>query len=157
MEGIVIDIETTGFSPKVDKIIEVAAISFKGYKIYDIFHTYIDYKDVVVPAKITEITGLNKKKIEGFPGIKEAMKALKLFVGNKQMYAYNAPFETRFLCTPDKLGRVEIMDILKVARKTERSSYKLIDVCRELNIPLNPHTAIGDALATYWLINLLGI
>lgn len=55
-----VDIETTGFSREWDTIIEIAAILYDSEekKELDIFHEYIK-PNKSIPAKITEITGID--------------------------------------------------------------------------------------------------
>lgn len=68
---VVFDLETTGFSPLNNKIIEIGAVKVVGGKITERFSTFVN-PEVPIPFKIEELTSirddmvLDAPKIEGF-------------------------------------------------------------------------------------------
>jgi len=156
MISAVVDIETTGLNHKKDDIIEIAAISFKGHKILDIFHSYINI-DKEIPQTAINIHKITNKMLKGFPYFSDIVYDLNKFLKDKQLYAYNSNFEKRFLNSCKGLKITKIFDILSYVKKVQPSlsSYSLKHVCNYYQIPLKPHGAINDALACYWLVNIL--
>ena len=71
-EFVVFDIETTGFSSKNDKIIEIGAVKIKGYEIIDRFSCFVNPQDSI-PYKITELTGITDEMVENEPTIDEIL------------------------------------------------------------------------------------
>lgn len=55
---VVFDIETTGFSPKKNKIIEIGAVKVVDGRITDKFSTFVN-PDVPIPFDIEKLTGIN--------------------------------------------------------------------------------------------------
>lgn len=60
----VLDTETTGFSPKKDAMIEVAAIKVQDGRITDRFHTFVN-PGRPIPAEVTELTGIRDEDVTG--------------------------------------------------------------------------------------------
>ena len=54
---VVFDLETTGFSPVKDKIIEIGAVKVEEGKITDKFSTFVNPK-VPIPFEITRLTSI---------------------------------------------------------------------------------------------------
>ena len=65
-EYVVLDIETTGFNPEKDQIIEVAVCKVKDGNIVDEYTAFVNPKEVIPPvtAEITKITNDMLKEAE---------------------------------------------------------------------------------------------
>src|SRR5699024_9742759 len=61
---VIFDIETTGFSPTQNKIIEIGAVKVVYGKIVDHFSEFIN-PEVPIPFKIEELTGINDNMVLG--------------------------------------------------------------------------------------------
>ncbi len=92
----VFDIETTGFSSKNDKIIEIGAVKLKDGEIVDSFSTFVDPK-VNIPYKITELTSITQNMVNGQPTIDEVLPKFMEFVGDSVLVAHNAAFDVGFI------------------------------------------------------------
>ncbi|MDP2401729.1 MAG: 3'-5' exonuclease, partial [Actinomycetota bacterium] len=66
-EIVFVDIETTGFEPERDGIIEIAALVARGPEVIDRFHTMVD-PGRAVPPEITKLTGIDDAMLLGAPG-----------------------------------------------------------------------------------------
>lgn len=66
--AIVLDVETTGFSPHDDRVIELAIVDFETEQI--LFHSYF-HPERPIPAKITEITGIDDAKVALAPRFRD--------------------------------------------------------------------------------------
>ena len=150
----VFDIETTGFSSKNDKIIEIGAVKLKDGEIVDSFSTFVDPK-VNIPYKITELTSITQNMVNGQPTIDEVLPKFMEFVGNSVLVAHNAAFDVGFikknLMDMGKTLKNPVMDTVPLARYLypDLKKVKLNLVAKHLGISLeNHHRAVDDAKAT---------
>ena len=150
----VFDIETTGFSSKNDKIIEIGAVKLKDGEIVDSFSTFVDPK-VNIPYKITELTSITQNMVNGQPTIDEVLPKFMEFVGDSVLVAHNAAFDVGFikknLMDMGKTLKNPVMDTVPLARYLypDLKKVKLNLVAKHLGISLeNHHRAVDDAKAT---------
>ena len=153
-EYVVFDIETTGFSSKNDKIIEIGAVKLKNGEIVDTFSTFVDPK-VNIPYKITELTSITQNMVNGEPTIEEVLPKFMDFVGDSVLVAHNASFDVGFikknLRDVGKTLKNPVMDTVPLARYLypDLKKVKLNLVAKHLGISLeNHHRAVDDAKAT---------
>lgn len=155
---IVVDIETTGLSPKNDEIIEIGAVKVNNFKVIDKFDTFV--KPVKsIPYNITKLTGINNDMVKDAPSSDIAIKMFKEFAADNVLVAHNAKFDISFLrkaaekCDID-LTQV-IVDTLALTRVLYPGlkNYKLNTITKYLNITLeNHHRASDDAEATAYIL-----
>ena len=103
-EVVYVDIETTGFDPEHDAIIEIAAARAQGPDIVERFHTMVD-PGRPVPLEITKLTGISDAELAGAPGAEAAAVRLAEFVGGRDVVAHNARFDRDFLVRAGGAGR----------------------------------------------------
>ncbi len=157
----IIDIETTGLSPKKGKITEIAVFVHDGEKIVDELSTLIN-PETEIPYRITQMTGINNKMVKDAPKFYEVAKKIVEMTEGTTIVAHNVNFDYNFIRHEFKeLGydfKREKMCTVRLSRKLlpGRRSYSLGKLCEELNIK-NPHRhrAKGDATATVQLFELL--
>ncbi|MDR0898656.1 MAG: PolC-type DNA polymerase III [Oscillospiraceae bacterium] len=158
---VVLDFETTGLSPKHDRVIEIGAVRMRGDAIEEELSLMVD-PGVSLPAKITEITGITSAMLRGAPAFGAVAQQLLDFIGDMPIAAHNAPFDVGFLRA--ELARMGLswqgpaIDTLSFARIAlpAKKRYKLEDVCRHLGISLkNAHRAVHDARATAQMLQKL--
>ena len=161
MKYSVIDIETTGGSPKRDKITEIAIFIHDGEKIVDEFTTLIN-PERPIPPFITQLTGITNEMVEGAPKFYEIAKQIVELTEDKIFVAHNVNFDFGFIRSEfERLGfdyRRNKICTVKLSRKLipGKRSYSLGNICQELNININHrHRAAGDALATVKLLEYL--
>ena len=158
LSSIILDLETTGFSPKYNAIIEVAAIKIEGYEEVDRFHTLIN-PHTPLPPFIQDLTGLTDKDLRGEPLFSDISTKLISFIGSCPIIAHNSSFDKRFLVAADKrFNRFIYKDYLSYVRKIRKSykSHSLEKICEYLSIEIEAHRALGDVLALFEVIKLLG-
>lgn len=117
----IVDIETTGFSPKNDEIIEIAAIKYRNGDILETFERQIFTP--FIPPKITEITGIDAKMLENAPHIKRVLQDFKIFLESSIFMAHNLKFDFNFINEKLESFKIPIMKnaticTLELARKT---------------------------------------
>ncbi|MDU7964634.1 MAG: exonuclease domain-containing protein, partial [Clostridium perfringens] len=143
-EYVVFDIETTGFSSKNDKIIEIGAVKLKDGEIVDSFSTFVDPK-VNIPYKITELTSITQNMVNGQPTIDEVLPKFMEFVGDSVLVAHNAAFDVGFikknLMDMGKTLKNPVMDTVPLARYLypDLKKVKLNLVAKHLGISLENH------------------
>lgn len=151
---VVFDIETTGFSPEKNTIIEIGAVKVADGKIQDKYSTFIN-PDVPIPFDIEKLTGINDAMVLPYPKIDRILPEFLEFVGECPLVAHNAGFDVGFIGHfAAKLGLAfnpTVLDTVSLARLLLPSlnRYKLDTVAKALNISLeNHHRAVDDAGAT---------
>jgi DNA polymerase-3 subunit epsilon len=157
----IIDIETTGGSPKTDKITEIAIYVHDGQKVVDEFVTLINPQRNI-PYFITKLTGINDEMVKNAPKFYEVAKKIVELTDNKIFIAHNVSFDYGFVKSEfNSLGysyNRECLCTVKLSRKLipGKRSYSLGNICSDLGININDrHRAAGDALATVKLFELL--
>jgi DNA polymerase-3 subunit epsilon len=154
-EYCIFDFETTGISPKKEKVIEIGIVRINNGKIVDSFSTFIN-PGRKIPFYITQITGITSSETENAPYFDEVFPKIKEFFGDSILVAHNINFDYSFLkheCINHGIEIPEINSIctLRLARKLypELSSKSLGSIVKYLKIRhRNVHRALGDSTAT---------
>ncbi len=151
---VVFDIETTGFSPEKNKIIEIGAVKVEDGKITDRFSTFVN-PDVPIPFAIEQLTGINDSMVLDSPQIDVILPQFLEFCGDAVIVAHNAGFDTGFIAHYAKLLGLSyaptILDTVTLARLLlpNLNRYKLDTVAKAVGVSLeNHHRAVDDAEAT---------
>lgn len=151
---VVFDIETTGFSPIKDRIIEIGAVRVEGGKIVDKFQTFVN-PEIPIPLKIEELTSINDSMVMSAPLISEILPKFLKFCENAAVVAHNAGFDTRFIKEKSKELELSfnpcIVDTVLMARLLlpKLGRFKLDNVAKALGVQLlSHHRAVDDAGAT---------
>ncbi|NCN95282.1 MAG: 3'-5' exonuclease [Bdellovibrionales bacterium] len=152
MRFIAFDLETTGFLPGVDRIVELGAVRFVDGEVDAIFSTLIDPL-MPMPQAASRVNGITDEMLAGKPNIEELLEPFADFCEDDFLVAHNAAFDTQFL-TKDiekhesKAPRGLILDSLPLARKVfpGMANYKLGTLVQHLEIPGSGfHRAEEDA------------
>ena len=153
-EYVVFDIETTGLSPKFNKIIEIGAVRIKDGKIIDTFSEFVN-PEVPIPYTITKLTSINDAMVLNAPTIEQVLPEFLDYVGEAVLVAHNASFDTGFVREFARRQGLEfdytVVDTLSLAHilVPELGKYTLDRLCKQFNVSLeNHHRACDDAEAT---------
>lgn len=151
---VVFDLETTGFSPINDKIIEIGAVKIKNGEVIDNFSNFVD-PEIRVPYKITELTGITDNMVRDAETIEQILPKFLDFCGDSVVVAHNAGFDVGFIKNNCRRQKLEfnnpVVDTIPLARflYPELKRVKLNIVAKHLGISLeNHHRAVDDAKAT---------
>lgn len=152
MKFIAFDLETTGFLPGVDRIVELGAVRFINGEAEAVFSTLVD-PGMPMPAAASRVNGITDEMLVGKPKIEELLQSFAEFCGNDFLVAHNAAFDTQFL-TKDiekyesKAPEGLVLDSIPLARKVfpGLANYKLGTLVQHLGIPASGfHRAEEDA------------
>ena len=151
---VVFDIETTGFSPLSDRIIEIGAVKVVNGTITDKFSTFVN-PDIPIPFRIEQLTSINDSMVLPAPKIDKVLPDFLKFCEGCALVAHNASFDVSFIAhNAEELGLPfdpTVLDTVTLARVLlpQLNRYKLDTVAKALNVSLeNHHRAVDDAGAT---------
>ena len=151
---VVFDIETTGFSPTKNRIIEIGAVKVSGGKIVDRFSTFVDPL-VPIPFEIEKLTGITDDMVMGAEQIDTVLPQFLDFCGGCILVAHNAQFDMGFImenCDMQGISHdftyVDTLGIARILLKGQKK-HTLDAVAKTLGVSLeNHHRAVDDAEAT---------
>ena len=151
---VVFDLETTGFSPETNRIIEIGAVKVLNGKIVDKFSTFVN-PQVPIPFRIEQLTSINDSMVIDAPVIADILPEFMKFCEGCVMVAHNADFDMSFIkknCQRlDIPCKPTIVDTVALARVLlpNLNRFKLDTVAKALGVSLeNHHRAVDDAGCT---------
>ncbi len=151
---VVFDIETTGFSPSKDRIIEIGAVKVTDGKIADKFSAFVNPR-IPIPFEIEKLTGISDAMVLDAPDITVVLPKFLEFCQDAVLVAHNASFDVNFITqNAERMGISicpTVLDTVTLARQLmpNLGRYKLDTVAKALGISLaNHHRAVDDAGAT---------
>jgi DNA polymerase-3 subunit epsilon len=168
LEFAVIDLETTGWSPGVAAITEVAAVRVRNGRRRGEFASLVN-PGVPVPLGIEDLTGISDWMLAAAPRLPAVLPGLLDFADGCVLVAHNAPFDIGFLraaCAECGLAwpGFTVLDTVMLARQLmdpdEVPDCKLGTLAGFFRARTAPsHRALADARATAdvlgWLIRRL--
>lgn len=151
---VAIDIETTGLTPVVDRIVEIGAVKFRNRKVMDTFQDLVDPGIPITPGA-TAVNGITDDMVRGKPGIEGVLPRFISFMGDAVPIAHNAPFDVGFLSYDISRLDLEVPDqpILDTCAIPKRVfpglySYSLENLSMSLGIRSREfHRALTDSEA----------
>lgn len=154
---IFLDIETTGFDPYKDQIIEIAALRWADFKILDRFESLVRPHENI-PQEITLLTGISDKLVSAAPKFSDIKTDLLHFISDLPIIGHNIAFDLSFLKSHHlDLDNVRI-DTLSLARilLLKEKSYALEVLMKKHGLPLrNSHRAMADVETTVCFFEFL--
>ncbi len=151
---VVFDIETTGFSAREDRIIEIGAVRVSGGVVKDRFSTFVNPRRPI-PYRITELTSINDAMVLEAPVIDDVLPRFLAFCEGASLVAHNASFDVSFIRRAAADRNIPfaptVVDTVSMARTLlpMLASYKLDAVAKAVGVPLgHHHRAVDDAECT---------
>ena len=161
LEYCVVDFETTGFDPRRDRVIEIAAVKAAGERITGSISSLID-PGVNIPTHISVLTGIDDEMVSGAPAMDDYFAELAEFLGDSMVVAYSrleeeflgelyarmggGGFQNLYLDVMDLA--VMLMPSLAGHRQSQLASIWGIDVG-------SAHRAPDDAATLFAVLNIL--
>nr|WP_300787003.1 PolC-type DNA polymerase III [uncultured Acetatifactor sp.] len=154
---VVFDIETTGFSPVNNRIIEIGAVKVCGGQVTERFSTFVN-PQVPIPFEIEKLTGIRDDMVTDAPLIEEVLPRFLEFCRGAILVAHNAGFDMSFMLENARRQSLPMehpyIDTVGIARVLlpNQAKHTLDAVAKTLNISLeNHHRAVDDAECTAWI------
>ena len=154
------DLETTGLTPVVDRIVEIGAVRFRADEVLDTFQALVD-PEIHISAGATATNGITDDMVKGQPTIEKVLPQFIDFLGQDISVAHHAPFDVGFL-TYD-ISRLNlrpadrpVLDtcIMPKSLFPHAHGYSLEHLVAFLNISVGVlHRALADAEACMGLFN----
>lgn len=116
------DIETTGFSPAEDRIIEIGIVRFTLDSPSSTTTNWLVNPGRPIPPQATQINGISDNDVKDAPVFASVYPLFKAFAGNAVLVAHQAGFDDRFLraeCGRAGLAAItnRVLDTLSISRK----------------------------------------
>jgi DNA polymerase III epsilon subunit family exonuclease len=170
IEFVIVDVETTGWSPQEAGITEIGAVRMSGGQIRAEFSTLVN-PGQAIPPDIVALTGISDAMVAPAPPAAEALASFLDFAQGAVLTAHNAPFDVSFLAAagaglPGPAGPVldthvldtHVLDTVALARRLlatgglaadDVPNCKLSTLAGYFGAPPGPqHRALADARAT---------
>jgi DNA polymerase III subunit epsilon len=154
---VVVDLETTGGSPKDSAITEIGAVKVRGGVVLGEFQTLVD-PGCEIPPYISVLTGITSTMVAAAPRIGAVLPGFLEFARGAVLVAHNAPFDLGFLkaaCAENGIGwpPTASVDTAVLARRLlnrdEVPNCKLATLAPYFRATTSPtHRALDDARAT---------
>lgn len=148
---IFLDVETTGFDPSVNHIIEIGVIRWENGKIIGRFESLARPPALQVPYEITRLTGITNDMLKDAPRFVEIKEKIADFIGDAPIVGHNIAFDLNFLKYNHLSFKNPTIDTVQLARILLRNeaSYALEVLMKKYRLPVRPsHRAMADTETT---------
>ena len=150
----VLDLETTGFSAKTEKITEVGIMKVQNGEVIDEFSCFVN-PEKHIPQRVTEVTNITDDMVKDAKTIDQVFPEILEFIKGSVLVAHNAPFDMGFLKQNAKVLGYEFdytyLDTLSLAKDLfpDYKKYKLGKIAENLGIKVEvAHRALDDVDTT---------
>lgn len=152
-----LDIETTGFSARTDRITEIGAVKIRDGKIVDRYSQLVNPLRPI-PSRITSLTGISDAMLADKPAIDDVIEEFIEWTESDRLVGHNIRFDLSFLtananrvigdATRFSVRPIDTMSIDRQLFPTER--HRLVDLIQRYGISdVEEHRALSDATQTY--------
>ncbi|MDA1060427.1 MAG: exonuclease domain-containing protein [bacterium] len=152
-----LDLETTGFDAKTDKIIEFGAIKFDLSGPGEKLQFLVD-PGHPIPQIVTHITRISDKDLKDAPSIDDKLEEIKTFIGDYPIVGHNIQFDIGFLRSAGlEINNPEYdTQVLSGILIPNLPSYSLEILTEILDLKhAEKHRALDDAIAAMELFTVL--
>jgi DNA polymerase-3 subunit epsilon len=157
LDFVVVDVETTGWSPTTDGITEIGAVRLSGGEVREEFAGLIN-PGQPIPPDIVALTGITDAMVAPAPPVGAVLPSFLEFAAGAVLTAHNAPFDVGFLSaacagTGRRWPGPPVLDTVTLARllltDDEVPNCKLATLADFFGVTALPHhRALADARAT---------
>jgi DNA polymerase III subunit epsilon len=158
LDFVVVDVETTGFTPADCGITEIGAVRVRDGHVVAEFTSLVN-PGTPVPGPIEELTGIGDAMLAGAPPVAAVLPGLLTFAEGCVLAAHNARFDLSFLTAACEAADLPwpgfpVIDTVRLARylmlvPDEVADRKLGTLAEFFGTQVQPiHRALDDARAT---------
>jgi DNA polymerase III epsilon subunit family exonuclease len=155
----VVDLETTGFNPQKDRIVQMAAVLVNGRgEVVDTFDTVVKPESPEQYEHGAEhVHGISREMVENGMPLRSALSRIWSLTDGRVFTAHNARFDISFLeAESERVGmRRQVdnyLDTLALARQADsdrQRKHSLQALCEHYGVTVErAHEAMSDAKAT---------
>ena len=152
---VALDVETTGLSPRTDKIIEIGMVRVRN-GVEEKCYSALIHPGRQVSARITQLTGITNEMLSGAPPMEDVLDNILAFIGSDVIVGHNVNFDIGFMqaACMDVLNtgfKHDFVDTMRYSRRyfqelpNHRLGTLVCSFCVEQN---QAHRALADAQAT---------
>ena len=148
---IVLDLETTGFDSRHDRIIELSALKCYKGSVVDTFSTLV-YPEKTIPQNIEQLTGISNDMVKDAPVIQDVLPQFQIFACNYPIVGYGVNFDINFVYdNVKKYQHVDFnndyIDVMGIAQKVHGHKQKLTALAEAYGVNTNSaHRALNDCM-----------
>ncbi|MFM8350135.1 MAG: DEDD exonuclease domain-containing protein [Actinomycetales bacterium] len=161
---VIVDLETTGGSPREGGITEIGAVKVRGGTVIGELATLVN-PGQPIPPFIAALTGITDPMVAVAPAIAPVLASFLEFLADATLVAHNAPYDVGFLkgaCSRADLTwpATRVLDTARIARtallRDEVPNCRLETLARHFGTAVQPtHRALDDARATVEVFHAL--
>ena len=150
---VVIDLETTGYDPRYDQIIECAGIKVVNNKIVDTFESLVK-PTIKIDSFITELTGISNDMVSMAKPIDAVLPEFIEFIGDDVILGHNIHFYINFIY--DNLLEIngtkfcnDFIDTMRLARRVlpNLEHHRLKDIREHYHVDIEKeHRSLDDCI-----------
>jgi DNA polymerase-3 subunit epsilon/ATP-dependent DNA helicase DinG len=145
---VALDLELTPFAGDRQRIIEIAAVRFRGGRVSDSFCTLVDPR-CDLTARVGALTGICQDEVNAAPRLREVAPLLVEFVGDDPVVGQSINLDLECLAAAGIRLANPLLDTFELASLLLPGlpSYDLRTIARSLGVSVDQeHRALGDAL-----------
>ena len=150
----VLDLETTGFAFRTEKITEIGIMKVKNGEVLDEFSCFVN-PEKPIPQRVVEVTNITDDMVKDAETIDKVFPKMLDFIGDSILVAHNADFDIGFLkYNAKELGyslENTYLDTLRLSKELfpDFKKYKLGLIAEKLGIKVEvAHRALDDVDTT---------
>ncbi len=157
LDAVVIDSETTGLNPKVDRVIELAGVAIHaGTIIEDSTIDILIKPDIPIPERSTRIHRITDKDVHDCPSFEEGFASFSSWVDSRFVLGYSIGFDLSVFESEHKRNglvwheprSLDVEELIRVL-SPNLPNFSLDTVASWLNVSTaNRHRALPDAIMT---------
>lgn len=159
---VVLDLETTGLSPKENEIIELSALRIRDRKVVEEFSRLVK-PEGIISEFITNLTGIDNNLVNDKEGIAVLLPEFLSFIGKDVVVGHNVLFDLNFISENSnkylhKKTFYKCFDTMKISRELfpNERHHRLCDVSARLNVKQeSAHRGLVDCYTTYRCLEMM--
>lgn len=144
----VIALETTGFSPPISHVIEIALVKFRAGSEVSRYESLVK-PPKKIPYVIECLTGITNEMLATAPTCAKIFSDVKNFFGDDILVGHNLSIDIKFLDGVENNFVDTLQLALRAIPNLKSIGYGLKNLCEYLNVaPPKNHRAMEECLAT---------